>query len=969
MTFMMIQYPSLPSRYPMTMRLLTCLLLISFSCLAYTQSGRVLQYGREAGLARNDVTAVHQDVRGVLWVGTRGAGLYRLSQGRFQQGIEVSSTLGFDIFDLESDADGRLYIACAEGVFRYDGVAFLQVLDATRQVVALHRCAQKMYGASAEQLIRLDDGDVVYKGAVWAMWCNFEPTWLTDLTIEHINGSSEMLPEGPWIAMASAEDHGYWIANQSGAIRHVSKGDVRLFQSGIENITCLLVTGTPGELWVGSNNGLFFVNTNDSLTVPVRDPNDFLADAIQTMSYDDQDRLWIGTNTHGLLQYLGEQTFRFNSATLDPNSNMNLKQSNGMLYTGGQLFEAIHGQLDEIPLPAILSQDDITDAITDHLGRRWVNGSTTGIYLGVDSQWVAIDTVITPRIRNIVQMCVTLDGTLYVEQEGKRGFLLGIEIHPVVKLPQYSARSLNFMPSDRCVDLIPRKDGTVLRIGSTGIGIIREVNYVHHSDLDHSILSAALDDYGMLWIGTEAGGIYTLDLVSDDAPQRLISPFALQPYDIHYILPRARSLWIGTRRTVMALQLDSARTSVQRASEVYRTREDMSTGDFGSNAGVLIVTEGVRATGITMGGPPRPSMPPVFISQVHIGQQSIDQTEFAASVAPFNRQLDPLQLPFAKNDLSFSFEAAVTDATQLTYQWRLSPQYPEWSNASSHGQVQLAGLAPGDYTFEARVCARGDCSELPEPWRFRIHKAIWHNWWFWAAIAVISGIILFTWVRWRERRIQGRAEQEKAQLRERLRAVTLEQKALALQMQPHFIFNALQTIQNQIDHARLDIARTNLGQYGKLMRMMLSMSRAEKVTLEDELDFLQAYVDVENMCRQQPVTFMMEVDKELELFAIDIPPMLIQPLVENAIKHGAGNAHPVVQLRVTMTGRRLSLIVQDNGEGFEAAGSATGTSTAIAIIRERLQFLGKGTHFSLSFVAPGEQMKGTRAEIRLPIDQ
>ena len=137
--------------------------------------------------------------------------------------------------------------------------------------------------------------------------------------------------------------------------------------------------------------------------------------------------------------------------------------------------------------------------------------------------------------------------------------------------------------------------------------------------------------------------------------------------------------------------------------------------------------------------------------------------------------------------------------------------------------------------------------------------------------------------------IKAKAKQDRERLEMEKHLLELEQKALQLQMNPHFIFNALNTIQSQISEKDHQTARYQLAKFSKLMRAILENSRTSKISLETEIDTLKSYLVLEQFSRGQTFDFDIQIDLEDEDYEIFIPSMLIQPFVENAIIHGVAH--------------------------------------------------------------------------------
>lgn len=208
------------------------------------------------------------------------------------------------------------------------------------------------------------------------------------------------------------------------------------------------------------------------------------------------------------------------------------------------------------------------------------------------------------------------------------------------------------------------------------------------------------------------------------------------------------------------------------------------------------------------------------------------------------------------------------------------------------------------------------------------------------------------------RRLRER-EQQAALLEGRLNQARL--RALQAQLQPHFLFNSLNGIAALIrsDPARAEEMVTSLSE---LLRLALSRSRRQRIPLRDELEFLDRYLEIQQMRFGE----RLRVERELADEVLDclVPSLLLQPLVENAVRHGLEPApHPgVLRISAQAQGARLHLTVADNGVGLGTA-ARTGTGLGVASVRERLAALyGTEQEFDLRPRAQG----GTEARIVLP---
>jgi len=200
-----------------------------------------------------------------------------------------------------------------------------------------------------------------------------------------------------------------------------------------------------------------------------------------------------------------------------------------------------------------------------------------------------------------------------------------------------------------------------------------------------------------------------------------------------------------------------------------------------------------------------------------------------------------------------------------------------------------------------------------------------------------------------------------------------ELKALRAQMNPHFIFNALNSIGDYILKNNNETALEYLTKFAKLMRMVLENSENKSIPLEEDLKFLELYLQVEAKRQPGKFSYHIQVDEALEVENTLVPPLLLQPFIENSIWHGFRDRDGMGQIQITINENQDMLIcsIEDNGRGIEhtANGNESKKSFGVAITENRLKILNKQKNKEgrLQVIDLGEQ-KGTRVEISLPLE-
>jgi ligand-binding sensor domain-containing protein len=271
-----------------------------------------------------------------------------------------------------------------------------------------------------------------------------------------------------------------------------------------------------------------------------------------------------------------------------------------------------------------------------------------------------------------------------------------------------------------------------------------------------------------------------------------------------------------------------------------------------------------------------------------------------------------MHLSYTQNNLSFHW--AVTDYTSPfhnRYYCRLQGIDGDWKYIGNRGEIQYANLSPGRYTLLLMgATANGSTSQNIISIPFRIDPPFWKSGLFlFVCIALVAAVAY--WLV--SRRIKG--IRKKAAIEKQMSE--LELKALKAQMNPHFIFNSLSSIQESIVNNKTEAASRYLGKFSKLIRAVLENSDRKLITLQQEIDYLKLYLELESF-RFDDFSFSLDAEAIEDVSFIKISPMLVQPYVENAIKHGLSHKEGSKKLSISFRPYGLSLlqvVIEDNGIG------------------------------------------------------
>ena len=281
---------------------------------------------------------------------------------------------------------------------------------------------------------------------------------------------------------------------------------------------------------------------------------------------------------------------------------------------------------------------------------------------------------------------------------------------------------------------------------------------------------------------------------------------------------------------------------------------------------------------------------------------------------------------------------------------------------------------PGNGNYQLEVCSLDEFGRWSKPVRLldlSISPPFYKNWYFTAFLAFLS-----VWAVYLAFRARLKEVNKKFALQNKV--YELEQKALSAQMNPHFIFNSLNSIQSFLLYDENEKAERYLLKFSKLIRSILSISRETFITLDQEIELLTNYIELEEMRFKSKFEYRIECNMTNGLDQFKIPPMMIQPIVENAILHGLSkrNVGGKLAVRFEMSSDALIVIVEDNGIGIQEKNfheSKGHRSFGTQITRERMEIYEKNfnQHFSwkVERVTDDTEFPGTRVTLTIPVQR
>lgn len=296
----------------------------------------------------------------------------------------------------------------------------------------------------------------------------------------------------------------------------------------------------------------------------------------------------------------------------------------------------------------------------------------------------------------------------------------------------------------------------------------------------------------------------------------------------------------------------------------------------------------------------------------------------------------PVKLHYdeAKISLYYLTNTLIT-ANRFFFRYKMDGLDTGWQQPTKDNQVTY-NLKPGKYVFHIQASSNeADWQQSESSITIIVLPPWWSTWWFWSLTILLFAVLLYLLYRRRIRSIKT-----KAAIRQQI--TELEAKALRAQMNPHFIFNSLNAIQELVITNKTEEGYRYLSSFSKLLRMVLNNSEKNFIPLSSELEMIQLYLSLESLRFRQSFSYEIIMDEKMEPEMINVPPLLLQPYVENAVWHGLRHkeGEKKISINIVESGNQLKIEIDDNGIGREKAA---------AIKKQKLgaeQFESKGTELA-----------------------
>ncbi|WP_026703489.1 sensor histidine kinase [Flavobacterium soli] len=732
----------------------------------------------------------------------------------------------------------------------------------------------------------------------------------------------------------------------------------------LKNIFLNRLSSVGNSLWLCSNNGLYEIDVAN-----FKFKEGFLKEKrITDIVKDHEGNSWISTLDEGLYLMPNKEIKSFNFDLAKEYSNKNYtritKGPNGNYFIGTSNGKIIEINTKGEKVLVYNTQSDNTIEFVSFSGNQLL--TTYGFFT------IGNPTMITKNIYlgkgiveddqgNFLFANSNFAGLIAKSLNGMPNFEKPLSKYKMISYGKYDNQVLTFRDKRaKCVlfDRYERKYYVAYIDGLYVYDNLGNEIVIKLPDNKEIIASEMVQDAeGSVWISTLQNGVVKIQ--NERVVQRITTKNGLSSNNCRRMEIDEKSLWIVTDNGFDLFDLKARK--VKNAALNLCIKGITINDVFVDNKTVGLATnQGVY-----------------YFDKDIVEDENLPQFDFTGFFVngkklPYNQDL---VLTHDQNNINIKFSTIhFKSLGDYTYEYRLKTYDDTWySQPSKTNNINYLALNPGKYKFEIRVKI-GDNYTNTREINFIINKPFWLQYWFMGLSFLGLLALLLLVYRWAE--IKTKKSQE---LREQLALSQLT--ALRSQMNPHFMFNVLNAVQGLIYSNQKNRATDYLGKFSDLMRKILDSSDKNEVTIEKEFETIDLYVSLEKARFEDDFEYKISFPENVDLSQHTIPSMIIQPFVENAIKHGL--MHKEGPKRLEIKAEILNDIwcftIDDNGIGRKASEVINQKikkhiSFATKAIENRVKLINKTTDVTIDIETIDKKSKleeplGTRIKIYIPITE
>jgi|GEM_PF-3236843 len=852
--------------------------------VSYYKNGEIINSARDTTLRRLDsqsyISAIAEGHDGSIWISTLNNGIVIYTKDK-----SVHRFFNDDKFkmltNIEPLGKDKILMITHYGVYK------VQLNEKLDSVLKVDKCDLPTTDAPRfSKSVKINDSTIWFshRNGGWVYSYNMKKDKFDIIVREN--------PDSVFIFNLCKDNKAAWVCTNKGATSYSVDAKKKTTILRDHRISSLL-KDREGNYWVTSlGDGIFFCTSGAMYCYTVKEG--LASDKVNCLAKDSLDRIWLGYEK-GMVSFIRSNTV--NSLRLVQKSLLNSCRINKIHFYGDRCWVAsTEGGLFLIRKKKIefllFNIKDVVEYPKNHL------------WLGSGDRILTIDRKIFDDFK--ADAGTVLD--TYKLGFGKYGVIKKKErtksffIDSRSTLWVSTERHVYFERGDTLVSINPEKfndklqvndfgeltDNTIL-MATNGNGVVfyqqngKYIEVREEHGLTSSICNAiATDKDGVVWVATNKGLNKISGYPGDIRVEYYNTYDGLLTNEITDVLVSNDTVWVATKKGI----------------------------NFFNKAALI----------------KRKVQPVIYIDNVTIRGKVI-------SPEP---QKGRLIFEHDENDIAIKYVSPLFNSIgAVMYRYKLHRESP-WKYTTDPF-VYLSELKWSDYEFVVAACGRSGIWSNEASLSFTIQKPFWRTSLFLGALVflllAVTWGVLFIYLR-----------QHKAKMLWQQRIAVSELRTLRAQMNPHFLFNALNSMQELFLKKEVEKAQNYLGKFGKLMRSILDHSDRVTITIAEELESIKNYLDIERLRMNYKFNYKIEINPLVDIHTMEMPAMIIQPFIENSIWHGFTDAVKDAQLLVTFDLDRDNNIIinlKDNGIGRNASrlSKRTHHSRGMNLIKDRIDVL------------------------------
>lgn len=972
-----------------TIRYLLLGVLLFIAQAGFAQTSFIEHFDTKDGLASNTCFFSLQDSKGYIWIGT-DAGVSRFDGHYFRNYTIDDGLPDNQILQIKEDRVGRIWFLSFSGKlsFHYNGKIhneansqLIRLLKLNEIIVSLFEDNKgRIWFGTNKNLLYMYDGKRLVKfvsknirkqfinasvqqdqhGNIWVisqhvsmLYKNRDfyevpsmPQPISYRTIHNDHASklfyldvkglktttndfkgldfnipAEMLKDR--LGFIYANENELWLSNNEGVFEFRKGKASRQYLHNIP--TSQVIKDRDKNMWFTTSNGLYMLPSEEN-RMYIADQNQGLtSNYIKSIAKDKQDRLWLGLD-RGMINILDIKKSTITKIKLSKlATNNNIKQ---LLLdtTRGYMFFSTNQTLGRI-------------------GNIYSGRANTDLLQENSKSILAIKNFsLSPKNELAI---ATASGVFLIDDPLRKFQFNALKIK----------NGLNFY-NNRAFAVFYSKNGTLWfsnteGLTATGIGNLisaADRNYFKEKrindikELGNGLIVVATDGFGLAYI--QNGKIIRKLTIKDGLADNICKKLFVD----------GSHLWVITNSGINNLCLDGSHPEVQGyeytnallKNDVNDLFIAKDTAYFATNNGlVYFLKKGIEK---------KNKAPMVLVSSVLSNSNILEVADSLSALDPY------------RNNITFIYSAVDYQNQDLLYRYRLKPE-DNWTETRNR-RLEFSSLSPGDYTFE--VSSKTNNTEWSDPSRirFKLEEHFWQRNWF---ILILLIAASFTFYKIAVIITKWQKNQEQKQLVLKHKILILEQRALLAMMNPHFIFNVMNSIQYYINTKDTSSANKVLTGFARLIRKNLEICTKSFISIEEELEYLTLYLGLEKKRFGDKFNYTIKIDPAIDKEELFIPSMLLQPYVENAIWHGIMPKETGGNIEITMEAidqEFLLIYIIDDGVGIDNSMQFKRehhSSKGMNLTQERVNLLNQIESIFIQISISQRGDMGTIVTIQVPI--